>query len=80
MGVVSEVQKIAQKYMDLDKRVKKLETPVKHKANASDLTDLRKTFLEELDDKATAEDLKNMQSVINESTKKLVTDTQAVMT
>ena len=80
MGVVSEVQKIAQKYMDLDKRVKKLETQVKHKANASDLTDLRKTFLEELDDKATAEDLKNMQSVINESTKKIVTDTQAVMT
>ena len=80
MGVVSEVQKIAQKYMDLDKRVKKLETQVKHKANASDLTDLRKTFLEELDDKVTAEDLKNMQSVINESTKKIVTDTQAVMT
>ena len=53
---------------------------MKHKANASDLTDLRKTFLEELDDKATAEDLKNMQSVINESTKKIVTDTQAVMT
>ena len=80
MGVVSEVQKIAQKYMDLDKRVKKLETQVKHKANASDLTDLRKTFLEELDDKATAKDLKNMQSVMNESTTKIVTNTQTVMT
>ena len=68
------------KTLESGKRVKKLETPVKHKANASDLTDLRKTFLEELDDKATAEDLKNMQSVINESTKKIVTDTQAAMT
>ena len=79
LGVVAEVQKIAQKYADIDKRVKKLETQVKHKANTADLEDLRKTVLEDLDDKVTVDEMKDMQAMINESTKKVITESHSAM-
>ena len=79
LGVVVEVQKIAQKYVDIDKRVKKLETQVKHKAHAADLEDLRKTVLEDLHDKVTVDEMKDMQAMIKESTKKIITNSQSAM-
>ena len=79
LGVVAEVQKIAQKYADIDKRVKKLETQVKHKAITADLEDLRKTVLEDLDGKVTVDEMKDMQAMINESTKKVITESHSAM-
>ena len=71
MGVVAEVQKIAQKYMDIDNCVKKLQTHINTKQTLQ-TWHVRKTVLEDMDDKVTAADLTNMQLVMNESTKKIV--------
>ena len=41
-GMVSEVSKMAKNYQNMDKRVKKLETQIKSKANELDLEELRR--------------------------------------
>ena len=43
-----------------------LETQVKHKANAADLEDRRKTVLEDLNDKVTVDKMNDMQAMIND--------------
>ena len=70
LGVVTEVQKMAQKCQEMDKRMRKLETQIKLKANEADLEDLRNTFQQDLQDKASTEDLQSMK----ESTAKSMED------
>ena len=61
LGIVNEVSKMAASFKDMEKRVKKLETQVKSKANEADLAALRTELHGELEEKASAEELHELQ-------------------
>ena len=61
LGIVNEVSKMAASFKDMEKRVKKLETQVKSKANEADLAALRTELHSELEEKASAEELLELQ-------------------
>ena len=69
-GVVSEVSKMAKNYQDKEKRVKKLETQIKSKANEADLEELRRELLSDIEDKVTQDTLTNLEQNIREDTEK----------
>ena len=71
-GVVTEVGKIAKSYQEMDRRVKKLETQMKSKANEADLEQLRRELHTSTEDKVTQETLTDMQQNLRDETQDAV--------
>ena len=69
-GVVAEVSKVAQNYQEMEKRVRKLETQIRAKANEADLSELKRELKADMSDLVTTEDLENLQQEVNATTKK----------
>ena len=63
---------MAKNYQDMDKRVKKLETGIKSKANEADLEELRRELLSDMEDKVTQDTFTNLEQNIREDTEKKV--------
>ena len=61
VGIVNEVSKMAASFKDMEKKVKKLETQVKSKANEADLEALRIEMHSELEEKASLEALEELE-------------------
>ena len=59
--VVSEVSEMAKNYQDMDKRVKKLETQIKSKANEADLEELWRELHSDMEAKVTQDTLTNLE-------------------
>ena len=69
-GVVAEVSRMAQNYQEMEKRVRKLETQIRAKANEADLSELRRELKADMSDLVTTEDLENLQQEVNATAKK----------
>ena len=61
---------MAQSYQEIEKRVRKLETQSKAKANEADLSELKRELKADMSDLVTTEDLENLQQEVNVTTKK----------
>ena len=65
-----EVSRMAQNYQEMEKRVRKLETQIRAKANEADLSELRREMKADMSDLVTTEDLENLQQEVNATAKK----------
>ena len=71
-GVVTEVGKIAKSYKEMDRRVKKLETQIKSKANEADLEQLWRELHTNREGKVTQETLTDMHQNLRDETQEAV--------